>query len=104
MIILLLIIIIKGIYIEKGPHVDNSEIISLYDFLFNPKWGFALAFWGEEKWKCPESCIKRNGGGGIGHCGDAGILACEGIEYEWQYHLQQMAIADDPIKYIEENK
>jgi hypothetical protein len=25
------------------------------------------------------------------------------IDYEWQYHLQQMVISDDPIKYLGES-
>ena len=50
----------------------------LYDFLFNPKWGFAKAFWEgySETWD--------------GHQIEA-----------WVKHLQQMAISEDPLEYLE---
>jgi hypothetical protein len=83
---------------------EIKEKICFYDFLFNPKWEFARVFWGEERWTCPESCLKRNGVCGIGHCGDAGILVCEMVDYEWEYHLQEMVIADDLLKYLEQFK
>ena len=31
------------------------------------------------------------------------VLATVRLQYEWEKHLQQMVIADDPIKYLGEN-
>lgn len=53
---------------------------SLYDIIFSHD--FAKALWGEE----PSS----------------NYFGKPGIPY-WQYHLQQMVIAEDPIKYLGEN-
>lgn len=51
---------------------------------------FAKALWGDEF----KYFLARNGrGSSVGQ-----------IEYiAWQYHLQQMVVAEDPIKYIGEN-
>jgi hypothetical protein len=83
----------KGIYIEIGVHIDDVKIISLYDFLFNQKWGFAKTFWGEEKCDCSSMALQLNQG-------------CKGTNCKkgWKYHLQQMVISDDPIKYLEQFK
>ncbi|RTK93202.1 hypothetical protein EKI60_06250 [Candidatus Saccharibacteria bacterium] len=81
---------------EHGIPADHLQIVEdkggilfyyqnpPYDLIFNHD--FAKALWGEE----------------------AGVLNFpEGkIHLQsplWQYHLQQMVIADDPIKYLGEN-
>lgn len=54
---------------------------------------FAKALWGENTYTeavCPE-------------CGYDGLWEPVESEPLWQYHLQQMVIADDPIKYLGEN-
>lgn len=45
---------------------------------------FAKALWGEEK------------------C-DWGAMGSVFVDREWQYHLQQMVIAEDPIEYLGDN-
>ena len=48
---------------------------------------FAKAFWGESKCDCmqtPNGTLHKDN--------------CK--ERDWQYHLQQMVISDDPVKYL----
>lgn len=67
---------------------DNAWVLpdtNYYSIIFNHD--FAKALWGEEMiwWGFPDTTHKK---------------------YElltWQYHLQQMVIADDPIKYLGEH-
>jgi hypothetical protein len=61
--------------------------ISLYNFLFNPEFGFAKAFWGEDTVWETNGYTQWNYG-----------------KKQYQYHLQQMAISDDPEKYLEQFK
>ena len=78
----------KSIYLKDGAincHGDIDQLafeISLYDFLFNPKWGFAKAFWGE---KPALSFIK-------------------GIDYFYQANLMEMSIHPKPLEYLESFK
>jgi hypothetical protein len=53
---------------------------------------FAKALWGEEE-QAYELHIPFGRDG----------LNIKYVSPKWQYHLQQMVIADDPIKYLEEN-
>lgn len=70
------------------------EHISVYQIIFNQD--FAKALWGEEMYHhvfiVPKELSKRFAGT---HEWD--------IKPEWQYHLQQMVISPDPIKYLSEN-
>jgi hypothetical protein len=52
---------------------------------------FAKAFWGEEINKC--SGDKYH----LSCCGGCGIL-----EEGWQYHLTEMVLEKDPLKYLEQ--
>lgn len=58
----------------------------LYARLFIFSHDFAKAFWGEKKYKefNPAYCIYR-----------------ETNLKMWQYHLQQMVLTDEPLKYLE---
>ena len=54
----------------------------LYDFLFNPKWGFGKAFWGDE-------------------------ILFEGCADEFTPYIdniQRMVISPNPLKYLEQFK
>ena len=57
---------------------------SKWDFLYNPKWGFAEAFWGNELIK-------------VRKFAPAYKPACF-------YYLTKMVISDDPLKYLEQFK
>jgi hypothetical protein len=76
--------------------MSNKEFLYYLDDVTNPttlKWlkfkcnellfnhDFAKALWGEE----------------------TSIAISGGTMFAWAYHLQQMVIADDPIKYLGEN-
>lgn len=92
----------------------GSNVVDAYDpyrIIFNHD--FAKALWGVE-WHyeqvCP-SCKGKysfwDGDDGYGlpakFCGQDGkkLKKVKHIEYNiWQYHLQQMVIAEDPIKYL----
>lgn len=60
---------------------------------------FAKALWGESELMCINSKVPA----GDYCCG----IAHEGFDCEplpaWQYHLQMMVIANDPIKYLGEH-
>lgn len=56
-----------------------------YEFIFNHD--FAKALWGDEGFTT--TGLK---------CGKY-----DGVQRFWQYHLQQMVISEDPIKYLGEN-
>ena len=77
-------------YAISVAHRDEWTSIHLYDFLFNPKWGFAKAFWGDD-W------LKNTGL----------FYYKDDFEEEYEmpgdkYHLQQLAIAPDPLEYLEQ--
>ena len=64
-------------------YINHLEIIFNHDF--------AKALWKNPGYKPGETAPY-----GIGK-------KHEGIRPEWQYHLQQMAISEDPIQYLAEN-
>lgn len=68
-----------------GMHIDNGdEDIAAEQVIFNQ--GFAKAIWGETP--TMDSWSKKYGGYEVPH---------------WQYHLQQMVVAESPIKYLGDN-
>lgn len=82
-------------------HDEGESTQRLYDIIFNHD--FAKTLWGG---KDPEFWHLRGKVSGIKAHGSRQVL--EEVEKEpfipeWQYHLQQMVIADDPIKYLGEN-
>jgi hypothetical protein len=66
---------------DKQVSFDCMRVIFSHDF--------AKAFWGEERW----SCGNKNG---CTHYPDEDHRI-----HGWRYHLQQMVIEKDPIKYLE---
>ena len=69
-----------------GEEFIDCTLINLYDFLFNPEWGFAKAFWRRKKKNLYTKFADKLDGP------------------SWQHHLQQMAIAPDPLEYLEQFK
>lgn len=63
-------------YLEEKMYIPQGVFIYSHDF--------AKALWPGK-----HTCQRPN-------CGDGGCTN----EYEWQYHLQQMVIAEDAIKYL----
>ena len=60
----------------------------IYFYIFSHE--FAKAFWGEKKkCKCSGFCIQYQG------------CSCEANISGWQYHLQQMILCEEPLKYLE---
>lgn len=76
--------------IVKSTGLTEKTYISIYDFLFNPKWGFAKAFFGKELNHRKYDITKEP------YFHHSGYLS------EDEYHLQQMAIAPDVLEYLEE--
>jgi len=71
--------------LDELPYLFNDETPSFESVIFSHD--FAKALWGDE---------------GFTTTG----LKCDkhpGVQRYWQYHLQQMVIAEDPIKYLGEN-
>lgn len=87
----------------RKPEVDENGDISQYDgddswktlpkeaLIFNHD--FAKALWGEE-WKSAEL---------LPHIPPKDTYRVGTITPCWQFHLQAMVIADDPIKYLGEH-
>ena len=69
-------------------HSERDGWASVEGLIFNHD--FAKAIWGEQK---IDKVVKD----------EAGIKTYYGPHSGWQYHLQQMVIADDPIKYLGDN-
>lgn len=64
-------------------HLGN---LAKYGLICSP--GFAKAFWGNwDKGDHPDNCENEYG---------------EIVLQRWQFHLQQMVISDNPIKYLEQ--
>jgi hypothetical protein len=67
---------------------------SIYDLIFNHD--FAKALWGEahtsDRMPLPNE-----------HGYEGSITPSTPVTRLWEYHLQQMVIADDPIEYLGEN-
>lgn len=74
------------IFLSNPTDLEEGDVerYSANDIIFNHK--FAKALWGEE------NAIQQAWGGYY-----------DSILEDWQYHLQQLVIADDHIKYLEEN-
>jgi hypothetical protein len=93
---------------EEYPEI-SLPLMTLHEFLFNHKWGFAKAFWGTE-----DCC---------GYCGGTleeqlNEFICSksldgycpiGYDYpmstsKYIYHIQQMVLLENPLKYLEQFK
>lgn len=74
---------IIGVLHIDGHDVQHREPLNAERIIFNHD--FAKALWGEEEYE----------GNPIGDP--------QGTLRDWQYHLQQMVIADDPIQYLGDN-
>lgn len=74
-----------------GTHIVGG----LYDFIFNHD--FAKALWGELTFNMECRVCHF-----IHELYDEHQFGLE-IDQPWKFHLQQMVIADDPIKYLGEN-
>lgn len=77
-------------YLVNGNNIDDGKPVETLIFNHN----FAKALWGEEKDYARHMFLFKDG--------------TTWYEYDntissWQYHLQQMVIADDPIKYLGEH-
>lgn len=74
-----------------GSNAKNIQLV-----IFNHD--FAKALWGDED---------HEAFGGYDNFGSEECYRCKGAttspEKCWQFHLQQMVIADDPIKYLGEH-
>lgn len=75
---------------------------TLYYIIFNH--GFAKALWGE-KWDAENAIEKLSAT--ISELHENGFTSFEKLLSElllpWQYHLQQMVIAENPIDYLREH-
>jgi hypothetical protein len=101
--------VFKGI--ELGRHkTRQTNWFSYYDLILDPD--FAKAFWSEE-WICKHcgeraeyrSLYDEEGVDGT-HCDNCDITEVEDCNDDflksWQYHLQQMVLEPEPLKYLEE--
>lgn len=70
--------------------VDNSKIWAWESIVFSHQ--FAKALWGETEFSGLDLIAKSKD-----------VLTGVERKHYWQYHLQQMVIAGDPIKYLGDN-
>ncbi|MCK9544477.1 MAG: hypothetical protein M0R03_20860 [Novosphingobium sp.] len=70
-----------------GSYDDYCQI-SVRDLILKPE--FAKAFWGNKKIEIDQSIFDGKG-----------LYRSHFYVKSWQYHLQQMVILDNPIKYLE---
>lgn len=70
---------------------DYPDEVAFFQLIFNHD--FAKALWGDNPkiWESNDSYLDND------DSSDNGFI------WNWQYHLQQMVIADDPIKYLGEH-
>lgn len=88
------VITIGGIkFFDEGIY-NREDRMSRFDVIYMHS--FAKAFFGDyEKQELPSNI--KVGGNFI----NIGSVKIDGLE-KWQYHLQQMVISEDPIKYLEQ--
>ena len=84
-----------------GSGSDNLDFrIDLYDFLFNPKWGFSKAFWGEGLGILDKNLfIHQKSTQGLSK-----KTIKTFIRPHWYFRIKQMVVLDDPLKYLESFK
>jgi hypothetical protein len=83
-------------YIIYFGEAGNYRYRSSYRLIFSHD--FAKALWGEQE--TSSSTPEEHRGQYTGASGDYGAWVTKD---GWQHHLQQMVIADNPIKYLGEN-
>jgi hypothetical protein len=90
----------KNVIFMKALEIDSERIywaydeyISVSELIFNHD--FAKALWGEGT----ESELVMHSGGLLNYKSHK----VETYQDRWQYHLQRMVIADNPIQYLGEN-
>lgn len=79
--------------------INDSTYDQLEPLIYNPQFAKALWPWRDDS-KCPYCDIAFPGS--LMHPRPC-PLADGFFPFLWQYHLQQMVIAEDPIKYLGEN-
>lgn len=85
--------------IAKGYDSIKSVSYVYEQIIFNHE--FAKALWGGELATCYD-CME--GGHEVQHIKDEDRFGvADWHMYYWQWHLQQMVIAEDPIKYLGDN-
>ena len=86
---------------KNGWDCDVSEeqlcITRYFQIIFSHD--FAKAFWGEQEHEATEIRYEVIG---CGHCPLQGFPDNYRTKYCWQYHLQQMVLTEDPLKYLEQ--
>lgn len=74
--------------IDNGEWYEDKLTYSIQQIIFSHE--FAKAFWGEAKYcKCSDDYLI---GGGKCHCE---------TNQGWEYHLQQIVLEKEPLKYLE---
>jgi hypothetical protein len=94
------------LYVKNGTIIENFGINDsfLYYFLYNSKWEFAKAFWGDDNcmWHIPD--IFKDTSSWVEYQRDELERTGKCYIKQYEYHLQQMIISDDPIEYLKKCK
>ena len=84
---------------DKPKEIGYGWLV-LYDFLFNPKWGFAKAFWGGG-YSCGHFSEKKD----CGYCENVSRNGNNFCPYRLtidKQRTQEMSISEDPLQYLEQ--
>lgn len=96
---------LKYTFVGNGVHFQMSEVSfemrSYNDIIFNHD--FAKALWGETKVNDMVDKYELLKKKGLVYAYDNANESFEYDEPVWMWHLQQMVIAEDPIKYLGDN-
>jgi len=87
-----------SLFLEWGDSLGMEEI-SLYDTIFSHS--FAKAFWGEKDYWHDTKCTC--GGVGIHISDDTHDTDCKRVKCKrgFKFHLQQLVLEPEPLKYLE---
>ena len=70
-----------------------------YQFIFSHS--FARAFWGYEHCTVCNGTLFKEAEGIGDYCIECGSDSIWNKEHAWQYHLQQIVLEEEPLKYLE---
>jgi len=95
----------KGYLLIRDKKQDKKGFdITICDFLTNPEYGFAKAYWGDDEvcQYCGHNPGDKDRFAVCNNCIQELDTEFD-LKLSWQYHLQQMVISENWIKYIEDH-
>ena len=89
-------------FIKGGAYLTSNSIKRTLYFNLIFSHSFAKAFWGASKPNVCHNCGKEGVVSGKGmYCPKCRVVHKHESITHWQYHLQQMVVEEQPLKYLE---